>query len=119
MLTLARIAALVVACQLRLVIDAVEPQAAREVDQRLLLVERLQHTDRRLDGGQLPVGIEDVELAIVLPERGARVGGTGVRRVFVEALAFARDNRADYRKQLLAVVGKIRASLSPRRRCIP
>ena len=55
--------------QLRLVVDAVQPQAAREVDQRLLLGQRPQHRDRRLQRRQLAIGVEDVELGVVLTER--------------------------------------------------
>ena len=59
--------------QLRLVVDAVQPQAAGEVDERLLLGQRPQHVDRRLQRRELPVGVEDVELGIVLSEGGADV----------------------------------------------
>ena len=90
-------AALVVALQLRLVVDAVEPQAAGEVDQRLLLVERAQHLDGGLQRGQLAVGVEDVELAVVLAEGRAGVGGAVVVGGLVEALAFADDQLVDGR----------------------
>ncbi len=64
--------------QLRLVVDAVQPQAAGEVDQRFLLVELAQHLGGGLERGQLAVGVEDVELAVVLAEGRAGVGGAGV-----------------------------------------
>ena len=57
--------------QLRLVVGAVQPQAAGEVDQRLLLRQRPQHRHRRLQRRQLAVGVEDVELGVVLAERRA------------------------------------------------
>ena len=54
--------------------DAVQPQAAGEIDQRLLLVQLPEHLDGGLQRGQLAVGVEDVELAVVLAERRAGVG---------------------------------------------
>ena len=61
--------------QLRLVVDAVQPQAAGEVDQRLLLVELAEHLDGGLQRGQLAVGVEDVELAVVLAEARRSIDG--------------------------------------------
>ena len=90
---------------MRLVVDAVELQAAGEINQRLLLVERAQHFGGGLQRGQLAVGVEDVELAVVLSERGAGIGRAGVV-VFVEALRFG-DQLADRRLQQVAIVGEI------------
>ena len=54
--------------QLRLVVDAVQPQAAGEIDERLLLGQIPQHRRRGLQRRQLAIGVEDVELGIVLAE---------------------------------------------------
>ena len=93
--------------QLRLVVHAVQPQAAGEVDQRFLLVELAQHLGGGLQRGQLAVGIEDVELAVVLAEGGAGVGGAGVVDGVVEALVFADDHGFDDAQQPVAIVGEI------------
>ena len=61
--------------QLRLVIDAVEIQAAGEVDQRFLFAQHAEHLDGGLQRGQLAVGIEEVELAAVLTKVGGAVFG--------------------------------------------
>ena len=68
--------------QLGLVVDAIEPQAAGKVDERFLLVKLAKHFGRGLQGGELPVGIEDVELAVVLAECRAGVGAACVVHVF-------------------------------------
>ena len=65
-------------------------QAAGEINQRFLLVQLAQHLRGGLQRRQLPVGIENVELAVVLAEGRAGVGGAGVVGGFVEALVFAR-----------------------------
>ena len=70
--------------QLRLIVHAVQPDSAGEIQQRLLLVELPQHLHRGLQRRQLPIGIEDVELAVVLPEGGAGVGGAVVAGGFVK-----------------------------------
>ena len=64
--------------QLRLVVHAVQPQAAGEINQRFFLVQRPQHLRGGLQRRQLAVRIEDVELAIVLAECRAGVGGAVV-----------------------------------------
>ena len=58
---------------LRHVVGAVQTQPGREEDERLLLRQRTQHRHRRLQRRQLPVGGEDVELAVVLAECRAEV----------------------------------------------
>ena len=78
--------------QLRLVVGAVEAQAAGEVDQRLLLGQRPQHRDRRLQRGQLTIGVEDVELGVVLSERRACLGMSGIA---VAVLIVAEDQNLD------------------------
>ena len=90
--------------QLRLVVDAVEPQAAGEVDQRLLLRQRAQHRRRRLQRRQLAVGVQDAELGIVLPEGGADVGVVGDA---VAVLVVAEDQRLDHVAQRAAVGGEV------------
>ena len=59
--------------QLRLIVDAVQPQPAGEIDQRLLFRQRLQHADGRLQRRELPVGIENVEFRVVLSKACAHV----------------------------------------------
>ena len=78
--------------------------------QRLLFVQRAQHLDGGLQGGQLAVGIEDVELAVVLAEGRAGVGGAVVAAAFIEALAFAHGQRFDGLEQRVAVVGEVVAA---------
>ena len=90
--------------QLRLVVDAVQPQAAREVDQRLLLRQRPQHGGRRLQRRQLAVGVQDAELRIVLAEGGADVG---VVRDAVAILVVAVDQRLDHVAERAAVGGEV------------
>ena len=85
--------------QLRLIVDAVQTQAACEIDQRLLLAQRSQHADRGLQRGQLPVGIEQVELGIVLTECGAGIRGHELVRIL-----FLHDDRLDDFDQLVAIV---------------
>ena len=58
--------------------SAVQPQAAGEVDQRFLLAELAQHFRGGLQRGQLAIGIENIELAVVLAEGRAGIGGAGV-----------------------------------------
>ena len=88
---------------LRLVVDAVQPQAAGKVDQRLLLAHLAQHLRRGLQRGELAVGIEDVELAVVLPEGRAGVGAAGVVRCAFQSLAFAHDHGFQNAQQPIAV----------------
>ncbi len=87
--------------ELRLVVDAVEAQAAGKVDERLLLVQLAKHFCRGLKRRELAVGVEDVELAVVLAEGGAGVGAAGVVDGLVVSLAFANDQRLKNAEQLL------------------
>ena len=81
--------------ELRLVVDAVEVQPAGEVDQHLLLIE----IGKQLDGGlqriQLAVGGEEIELAIVLAEGAAVIGGAVVTDDGVEPLGLADEELVD------------------------
>src|SRR5271163_2472894 len=52
--------------ELGLVVDAVEGEAAGEVDEDLFLAEAAEHLGGGLKGGELAVGVEEVELAAVL-----------------------------------------------------
>ena len=65
--------------KLRLVVDSVLRDAAREVDHRLLLREGRQHFDRVLNGGELAVGVENIELGVVL-RKAAGVVSLGAGR---------------------------------------
>ena len=85
--------------QLRLVVDAVQPQAAGEINQRLLLVQMPSIFDGGLQSRQLAIRVEDVELAVVLTEGGAGIGAAGVGGRLIEALAFADDHRLDNAQQ--------------------
>jgi hypothetical protein len=90
--------------QLRLVVHAVEPQAAGEIDQRLLLGQRPQHRRRRLQRRQLAVGVQDAELGIVLAEGGADVGVVGDA---VAVLVVAEDQRLDDLAEDAAIAGEV------------
>ena len=99
---------------LRLVIDAVQPQSAGEVDQRFLLVELAQHLSRCLQCGELAVGVEDVELAVVLAEGRAGVGGAGIVHFFGGVLALADDHGLENAEQPVAIrVKSCRMSTEP------
>ena len=89
--------------QLRLVVDAVQAQAAGKVNERLLLVHVPQHPGRGLQRGELAVGIEDVELAVVLPEGRAGVGAAGVVDAVGGALPFADDHGLQNAQQAIAI----------------
>ncbi len=93
--------------ELRLVIDAVEAQAAGEVDERFLLVQLAQHLGRGLQGGELAIGVEDVELAVVLAECGAGVGAAGIVDGLGGSLAFANDKGFKNAEQLVAIGGEV------------
>ena len=90
--------------QLRLVVDAVQPQTAGEVDERLLLGESAQQRRRGLQRRQLPVRIEDAELRIVLAEGRADIGIVGDA---VAILVVAEDQRLHHLAQLRPIVGEI------------
>jgi hypothetical protein len=60
--------------ELRLVVGAVQTQAAAEVHQRLQLRQRTKAGHRRLQRRQLPVGRKHVERVVVLAERAAEIG---------------------------------------------
>ena len=89
---------------LRLVVDAIEAHAAGEINQRLLLVELAEHMRRGLQGGELAVGVEDVEFAVVLSEGGAGVCGAGVIYFFGGVLAFADDHGFENAEQTVAIL---------------
>src|SRR3984885_2585407 len=93
--------------QLCLVINAVEAQAAGEVDERFLFVQLAQHLGRGLQGGELAIGVEDVELAVVLPECGAGVGAAGVVDGLGRSLALPNDKGFKNAEQLVAIGGKV------------
>ena len=85
--------------KLGLIVDAIQTEAAGEVDQSLLLVDLAEHLGGGLQGGELAIGIEDVELAVVLAEGGAGVGAAGVIDRFDRALAFADDHGLENAEQ--------------------
>src|SRR6202034_2876783 len=93
--------------QLGLVVQPVQPNAAREIEQRFLFAELAEHHGGGLQRGQLTVRVEDVELAVVLPEGGPSVGGAVVGNGFVEALAFAHGDGFDDGGKAVAVARKI------------
>ena len=93
--------------QLRLVVQTVALYAAGEIDQRFFLVQRPEHFDRCFERGQLAVGVENVELGIVLLERGAGVGCAVVLVVDFESLAFSDDQASNVLGQKIAIVGEI------------
>jgi hypothetical protein len=92
--------------QLRLIIDSVQPQAAGEIEQGLLLIERAQHPGGCLQRRKLAIRVENVELGIVLPESRTVIGGGGViHRVGV--LVFTHGQGFDDALQPVAVVCEI------------
>ena len=72
-----------------------------------LLVQLAEHVGRGLQSGELAVGVEDVELAVVLPEGRAGVGAAGVVDGFDRALAFADDHGLQNAEQPVAVGGEV------------
>ncbi len=92
---------------LRLVVDAVQTQSAGKVDQRLLFAYLAKHVCGGLQRGELPVSVEDVELAIVLPEGRARIGAAGVVRCAFQPLAFANHHGFQNAQQPIAVGRKV------------
>jgi hypothetical protein len=92
---------------LRLVIDTVEPQAAREVDQRLLLVDLAQHSCRGLQRGELAVCVEDVELAVVLSEGCAGVCAAGIVKGAGQPFSLADNHRRQDAQQPVAIGSEI------------
>ena len=89
--------------ELRLVIDAVEAKSAGKVNERLLLVELAEHLCRGLERGELTIGVEDVEFAVILPEGCAGVGAAGVVDGFGRALAFADNHGVKNAEQTVAI----------------
>ena len=103
-MTLARIAALVVARSCAWLSVPFSRRSAGEVDQRLLLRQRPQHRHRGLQRRQLPIGVEDVELGVVLAERRAQFR---IVREAVAVLIVAVDQLVDDLAQLRPVVGEV------------
>ena len=101
--TPALMAASTVACKLGLIVYAVQPQPAREVDKRLLLVELAEHVRCGLKCSELAVSIEDVELAVVLPESRSGVGAACVINIFRRILSLADDHRFKNAEQPVAI----------------
>ena len=93
--------------ELRLVVCAIQPQTAGEVDQRLLLAELPQHFGGGFERRQLAVGVEDVELAVVLTESGSGIGRAGVVRGFIRSLAFSYNQRCDDAQQPVTLTCEI------------
>ena len=91
--------------QLRLVVHAVQPQAARKVDERFFLGQIPQHRRRCLQCRQLAIRVQDVELRIVLPECRA-----DIRRLIRHVAGvppLAVDQRLDDLLQRRAVAGEV------------
>jgi hypothetical protein len=72
-----------------------------------LLVQLAEHFGRGLKRGELAIGVEDVELAVVLAEGRAGVGAAGVVDGLGVALAFADDQRLQDAEQLVAIGGEV------------
>ena len=84
-----------------------QAQAAGEVDQRFLLVKLPQHFGDRLQRGQLTIGVEDVELTVVLTKRRPGIGSAGVVGGLSIPLAFSHNHGFDDAQQPVAVIGEI------------
>jgi hypothetical protein len=97
--------------KLGLVVDAVEPQSAGEVDQRFLLVQLAKHLRGSLQGGKLAIGIEDVELAVILAEGRASVCAAGGVDRLRGALAFAYNYSLQNAEQPVAIGGEVLQSI--------
>ena len=89
--------------KLGLVIDPVESESAGKVDKRLLLVELAEHLGSRLQRGKLSIGVEDVELAIVLAKCGPGIGATCIVDGLSGTLTFAHDHGLENAEQLIAI----------------
>ena len=80
-----------------------QPHPAREINQRLLFAERTQHLRRCLQRRELPIVIEDVELAVVLPKGSAGVRAACVVDRLHRSLPFAHDHRLENAEQPIAI----------------
>jgi len=89
--------------KLRLVVDAVETEPAGEVDERLFLVQLGQHLGCGLQCRELSIGIEDVELTVILAKRGAGIGAACIVDGLGRALAFADNHGFENAEQLVAI----------------
>ena len=105
--TPARMAASIVACSCAWLSTPFSRKAAGEVNQRLFLIELSKHFGSSLKRGQLTVGVEDVEFAVVLAERSAGIGGAGIVWGFFPSLVFSHDHRFEDAQQTVAVIGEI------------
>ena len=72
-----------------------------------LLVHLAEHFGRGLQRGELAIGIEDVELAVVLAEGRAGVGAAGVVGGFGGSLALAHDQGLENAEQPVAIGGEV------------
>ncbi len=90
--------------KLRLVVDAVQPQPAREVHERFLIRQRTQHAHGRLQCRQLTIGIQNRELRIVLAEGRAFFELIGNA---IAVLVFAEHQGLHHFEQLRLVVGEV------------
>jgi hypothetical protein len=84
-----------------------QPQAAGKVNERFLFVHLSQHPGRCLQRGELPVGVEDVELAVILPEGRAGIGAAGIVGGVRGTLSFAHNHRLQNAEQPVAVGGEV------------
>ena len=82
-------------------------QATGEVDERFLLIQLPEHPRGRLQRGELAVGIEDVELAVILTEGRAGVGAAGVVDGFGRALALSHDQSLKDAQQAVAIGSEV------------
>ena len=89
--------------KLGLIVYAIQPQSPREVDKRLLLVEQAEHVRCGLKCSELAISIEDVELAVVLPECRSGVGAACVIDLFRRILSLADDHRFKDAEQPVAI----------------
>ena len=93
--------------KLGLVVDAVEAESAGKVDERFLLVQLAEHFRRGLQSGELAVGVEDVELAVVLAEGGAGIGAAGVVDCLSDPWPSPTIMRLQDAEQLVAIGGEV------------
>ena len=93
--------------KLGLVVNAVQSKATGKVNERFLFGQLAKHLGRGLQGRELAIGVEDIELAVVLAEGGPGVGAACIVDAVLVSLAFAHDEGCKYAEKLVAIVGEV------------
>ena len=93
--------------KLRLVIDAIQAKPAGEVDQRLLLTQVAEYSCRGFERRKLPVGVKNIEFAVILAERRACIGTARVIDSLRRALALTHDHRLENAQQPITIGSEV------------